>query len=186
MSAASDLQPGPGLARRTFLRGAAAALLLPLVRPAAALAAPPALPDTTVRLLETSPFVYVSPLRRDGAESTCHGEVWYAWIDGGVVLITAKSSWKARASASGRTGARIWVGDHGRWKNALGGVSEAFRQGPRFDAQVRRVEDRVLFDRLLATYEKKYPLEIERWRDRFREGFASGERWILRYEPVAG
>ena len=38
-------------------------------------------PDVT-GLLERSAFVYVSPLKSDGAESRCHGEVWYGWLDG--------------------------------------------------------------------------------------------------------
>jgi hypothetical protein len=175
----------PGLARRAFLRGALATVLLPLARPLGALAAPAALPDTTLRLLETSPFVYVSPLSKGGDESTCHGEVWYAWIDGAVVLITAKTSWKARSVAAGRDRARLWVGDHGRWKQ-LTGRNEGFRLAPQFDARVTRTHDAALVDRLLAAYEKKYPAEIETWRDRFRSGFASGERWLLRYEPIAG
>ena len=37
-----------------------------------------------IALLERSAFVYVSPLKSDGAESRCHGEVWYGWLDGRV------------------------------------------------------------------------------------------------------
>src|SRR5262245_28899370 len=49
-----------------------------------------ALEPGVTRLLESSGFVYVCPLRSDGNESECHGEVWYGWLDGDVVLITAK------------------------------------------------------------------------------------------------
>lgn len=180
---------GRGLDRRTFLGGALAALLLPLAHRARAAdakaGAAPALPPATLGALDSSEFVYVSPLRANGEESTCHGEVWFAWLDGGVVLITAKDGWKARSVAAGRARARVWVGSHGRWKR-LTGRNEAFRQAPSFEARATRVEDPAVLERLIASYEKKYPAEIARWRDKFRAGYASGERWLLRYEPVAG
>ena len=52
-------------------------------------------------LLESSPFVYVSPLRSDRSESTCHAEVWYAWLDDAVVVIASSNCWKAQAIAQG-------------------------------------------------------------------------------------
>ncbi len=173
------------LDRRAFLRGAAAAAFaLPLFsRFAGALEAPAPLPSRTVAALETSSFVYVCPLRRDGRESTCHGEVWYAWLDGTVVLTTAKGSWKARSVERGLERARVWVGNYGRWKEMLG-HSEAFRDGPTFDARVRKRRDEALLNRLLAAYEKKYPNEFPNWRDRMRAENVSGERVLLQYEPA--
>ena len=76
--------------------------------------------------LKQSGLVYISPLRADGSESTCHGEVWFAWLDGSVVIITGRDRWKARAVARGLDGARLWVGDHGPWKR-LGVVSIEIR-----------------------------------------------------------
>ncbi|HVH17202.1 MAG TPA: hypothetical protein VNF72_02775 [Myxococcota bacterium] len=131
--------------------------------------------------LEKSAFVYVSPLKSDGKESRCHGEVWYAWIDGAVVLTSASSSWKARAAAKGLR-ARIWVGDYGRVKT-LGIGNEAFREGPSFDARAVIVKDPALVDRMLAQYDKKYPKEIGSWRDKMRAGNADGSRVLLRYVP---
>lgn len=167
--------------RRTFLRAALALGALPLLGRAAQAGS---LPPATVALLETSPYVYVSPLRKDGQESTCHGEVWFALLDGQVVLITARDRWKARSVASGSGKARLWVGDHGRWKGVVG-KNEDFRKAPSFDARARIVKDDALLDRMIAAYEKKYPDEIGKWRDRFRSGFASGERVIIVYEPLA-
>lgn len=172
--------------RRSFLLGSAglalAPLLAPLRRAFAETASGAALPTA---LLEKSGFVYISPLRPDGRETTCHGEVWYGWIDGAVVVITALDSWKSRAQASGFDRARVWVGDHGRWKRLVG-RNEAFREAPHFDARVAPVVgDAALLERLLAIYETKYPDEIGAWRDKMRSGYQSGERVLLRYTPLA-
>jgi hypothetical protein len=184
------------LDRRTFLGGALAVLALPLWPAASAHAAPAAasggegapasgaLSEAARALLAKSPYVYVSPLRANGDESTCHGEVWFGWIDDAVVIITAADRWKVRAIGKGLVRARLWVGDHGRWKT-LTGRNEGFRDAPHFDARVSRSRDKALFDRMLALYETKYPAEIGTWRERFVEGFASGERWLLRYEPTS-
>ena len=185
------------LDRRTFLAGTLAALALPLLpaaRAHAQTAAAPGgsssaaagkLPEATRTLLSKSPYVYISPLRANGEESSCHGEVWFGWLDDTVVMITAADRWKARAIEKGRDRARLWVGDHGRWKTPTG-RNEAFREAPNFDARVSRSRDKALLDRMLALYEKKYPKEIGNWRDRFVEGFASGERWLLRYDITGG
>jgi len=175
------------LHRRTVLAGLAglgSLALLPVASlwPRRARAA--GLPDATRRALESSPFVYVSPLRSDGSESTCHGEVWYAWLDGRAVIITARDRWKSRALRKGLDRARLWVGDYGRWKR-FGLVNDDFREGPSFVARAERIADPAVLDRLLVAYERKYPDEIGEWRDRFREGFASGERVLIGYEPLA-
>ena len=175
MARASDLD------RRTFLFGAAAALLLP--RRSAA--AESTLPDATKTLLDQSPFVYVSPLKKDGAESTCHGEVWFAWIDDAVVVNTRRGTWKVKALEQGLDRARIWVGDHGRWKSSFGGGrNEAFRQAPTFEAKARFETDRAVLDRLIAVFEKKYAGEFDQWREDMQTGFFSGKRKLIRYEPA--
>jgi hypothetical protein len=167
--------------RREFLAACAGLALWPLVGAARAVRAAEPVPG---ELLETSPFVYISPLRSDGSESTCHGEVWYGWLDGAVLINTAPTTWKSRALAAGRDRARIWVGDHGRWKQMVG-RNEAFRSAPHFDARAESVKNgEALVDRLLAVYERKYPREIATWRDKMRQGYRSGERLLLRYTPV--
>ncbi|MEZ4214910.1 MAG: hypothetical protein R3E88_00400 [Myxococcota bacterium] len=141
------------------------------------------LSDAARRLLPTSPYVYVSPLLADGRESRCHAELWFAWLDEAVVVIVAADRWKARALASGRDRARIWVGDHGRWRGFVG-TNESFRSAPSFDARGAASRDASLLDRLLATYATKYPDEIDAWRDRMRSGFADGSRVLIRYTPA--
>lgn len=166
------------LTRRELLGlglGAAAALAWPERSRAAGLGA-----DVTA-LLEKSGFVYVSPLLGSGAESRCHGEVWFGWLEGSVVLITSKESWKARALGRGLARARIWVGDHGRVGGVLG--REAFRAAPSFEARASEPKDAALLDRLMPLYREKYPAEIGTWEPRFRSGVASGERILIRYEP---
>lgn len=141
-----------------------------------------ALAPETERELAKSRYVYISPLGLDGAESRCHGEVWYGWIDGAVVIITKATTWKTRSLGRGLDRARIWVGDHGRWKRTLA-RNHAFRSGPSFTAKASIMRDAKLFDRLLERFETKYPDEIGNWRDRMRAGFADGSRVLIRYGP---
>lgn len=167
--------------RRRFLVACFALLLWPLARTRRANAA--ALDSATRNALASSPLVYVSPLRSDGSESRCHGEVWFAWIDGAVVINTAVDRWKARSLRSGLDRARIWVGDFGRVKGLLG-ANEKFRQGPVFDVHAEFVADSAVLDRVLAQYESKYPDEIAEWRGPMRTGFEDGSRVLIRYRPL--
>jgi hypothetical protein len=161
--------------RRAFLGGSVGFLLAPvaLVRAAERQTA-----------LEKSGLVYVSPLKSDGAESSCHAEIWFAWLDGAVVVITASERWRARAIANGLDRARIWVGDHGRWKQLVG-RNEDFRQAPKFDARAEAVKDEALLERMLAEFERKYPAEIGKWREKMRGGFHDGSRTLIRYTPLS-
>ena len=179
---ASEPDCDSGLSRRGFLAGSAAVLAAPWLRPLVASAASE-LPAATVGALEKSGLVYVSPLRRDGSESTCHGEVWFDWRDGAVHLTTARTTWKARSQAKGLDRARVWVGDHGRWKRALG-RNQAFRQAPHFDARVRVVEDPAVVAKVLVTFARKYPAEFPSWKGKMERGHADGSRILLRYDPV--
>lgn len=141
------------------------------------------MPDATRTALAESPYVYVSPLRSDGSESRCHGEVWFGWIDGAVVVNTSPEGWKAVAIDRGLDRARIWVGDFGRW-NKLVGKNEAFRAGPSFDARAEIANEAGLIDVLLRQYDDKYPAEIATWRDSMEQGVADGSRVLIRYRPL--
>jgi hypothetical protein len=133
--------------------------------------------------LEKSPLVYISPLKKDGAESRCHGEIWFAWDRGGVVIVTSKDSWKARALARGLDRARIWVADFGRIRwDASGKLAGA----PRFDARGKLDGDPASFERVIPVYARKYPDEwASKWEARFRQGMADGSRVLIRYTPDA-
>ena len=169
--------------RRTLLEALVGLLFAPsaLARAQSSPAKAPVGPASEQSLAE-SPYVYVSPLRSNGEESRCHGEVWYGWIDGSVVVITAARTWKARSLARGLARARIWVGDYGRVKKMIGS-NQAFRNGPSFLARAELVRDGALLDRLLEVYEKKYPAEIKNWRGPMRAGYRDGSRVLIRYVP---
>jgi hypothetical protein len=165
------IRTGGGIDRRTFLGATAVGLLAP-----AAFARAAEL-DAALRVGE---YAYISPLLASGVESRCHGEVWYAWLDGAVVIITGSDGWKARAVRRALIKARVWVGDHGRWKRRIG-TNDAFRAAPHFDARVEVSKDAALLERMLTVFEKKYPAEIAAWRGKMRGGFEDGSRTLLRY-----
>jgi len=134
--------------------------------------------------LAGSEFVYISPFRSDGSESKCHGEVWYGWLDDAVVIVTSKTTWKARALQRGLDQARVWVGNHGRWKTWYGGRNEQFRSAPSFRAQAEFTREPELLERLMALYATKYPDEFDDWGPRQRAGIADGSRILIRYRSA--
>ena len=187
----SDIDAGEAsLTRRRFLTrlgvGAVGLACALPGQPRTVLAKQPDSSSLPISLLEKSSFVYISPLLRNGKESSCHAELWYAWIDDSVVVTVARDRWKAIALEKGLNGARIWVGDHGRWKTMLGGRNEEFLTAPNFYAKAERVEDKKMIEPLLTVYAKKYPNEIAKWRDRMRSGNADGSRIMIRYRPDSG
>jgi hypothetical protein len=138
------------------------------------------LPQKAVDALGASAYVYISPLKSDGEESRCHAEVWFAFDDGAVLIATSSEGWKARALGKGLVETRLWVGDHGR----VSSDGEKFRAGPSFDAKSSRDTDPAVFERLLASFGKKYPDEWDKWEPRFRKGYTDGSRVVIRYTPV--
>ena len=172
--------PDPRLSRRSFL-GVMAATGAVLLLPPEKLHAdqPFALPDPTRAALDESPLIYLSPLRSDGTESTCHGEVWYVQDGAELLVVTAADRWKALAVRRGLDRARIWVGDFGRWKKSDG----RYRTGPSFLARARFDEDDSVTEAALAAFGEKYPDEWGKWEPRFRKGLADGSRVLIRYRP---
>lgn len=173
--------------RRTLLEAVAGLLLAPMALArarSASAAASAALDPALEQALKKSPYAYICPLRSNGEEGRCHSEVWYGWVDGAVVVITATKSWKTRAMVRGLTRTRIWVGDYGRVKKIMGS-NEAFRSGPSFLARAELVRSTAMIDRLLGIYDKKYPEEIKNWRGPMRAGLADGSRLMISYVPEA-
>lgn len=137
------------------------------------------LTETVRTALEKSPLVYVSPLKRDGSESTCHGEVWFVRDGEDVLVVTASERWKARAVRLGLTRTRLWVGDFGVWKR-----SDRFRSGPSFEAEASFESDSVAIEKALEAFGTKYADEWDKWGPRFRKGLAEGSRVLIRYRPA--
>jgi len=168
------------LSRRGFLHAltvAAATLLLPPGRLRADQAF--ALPDATRAALEKSRLIYLSPLRSDGTESECHGEVWYAQDGADLLVVTATDRWKALAVRRGLDRARIWVGDFGQWKKSDG----RFKTGPSFLVKARFDAGDSVIEAALAAFGAKYSDEWGKWEPRFRKGLADGSRVLIRYRP---
>jgi hypothetical protein len=165
------------LGRREVLRGGAV-LLGALLLPAAGARAQGGfeLAAETRAALEKQPLVYISPLRKDGKESRCHGEVWYFIDQGDVVIGTDPARWKARAVQSGRDRARIWV--------PKSSGAQGYKDALSFEARARLEPDRAVFDRLFERFAAKYGGEWDTWGPRFRDGYADGTRVVLRYTPV--
>jgi hypothetical protein len=175
-----SVEAGTDLTRRGFLAGAAAGAVW-LAWPRLARADAFSLPEGARTALRTSPLVYVSPLRKDGAESSCHGEVWFVTDGADVLVVTAAERWKARSLAAGLDRARLWVGDFGVWSRSGG----RFKSAPSFVARVAFEKDAAARERALASFGAKYPDEWGKWGPRFREGLADGSRVLIRYAPVS-
>ena len=179
----SELSDSGLISRRALLLGAGAvagAVALPFGR-ARALDTAFALPDATRSALGASPLVYVSPLKGDGAESSCHGEVWFTKDGDDVLLATADDAWKSRALARGWDHARIWVGDFG----PVGKAGDRYRGAPTFLSKVSRDSDPASFERLMLAFAEKYADGWAKWQPRFRKGYDDGSRVLLRYAPIA-
>jgi hypothetical protein len=176
------LDPPAGVTRRALLRAGAITLGLAALAPRRLFAAdaPFQLAQPTLDALQSSKLVYVSPLKKDGSESKCHGEVWYFWDRDAVVIATATTGWKTRAVRAGNDRARLWVGDFGPYAKARDKV----RAAPGFTAHAAVDPDPATFQRLLESYGTRYPDEWGKWKPRFESSHADGSRTVVRYTPV--
>jgi len=129
--------------------------------------------------LARSPLVYVSPLRRDGSESRCHGEVWFVSDGADLLVVTNPERWRAAAIGKGLDRARLWVGNFGVWTK-----SDTWRKAPSTEARASLERDKAVQAMALEAFGAKYAAEWESWGPRFREGLASGERVLIRYSPT--
>ncbi|MGD9602422.1 MAG: hypothetical protein AB7O21_06450 [Gammaproteobacteria bacterium] len=162
--------------RQLLVHGAALLLGAPALTRAAGAA------DTAVRTaLDTSPLIYLTPLQKDGRESSCQAEVWFVPHEGDVYVSTATGAWRAVAVTRGLTRARIWVGDFGVWKRA----KEAYRAAPTTLVEGRLETDAARQAQVLERFGGKYVAEWDKWGPRFRDGLADGSRVLLRYSLVS-
>lgn len=168
--------------RRDFLILAAAGILWPALGQTEATPTTEKLSAAAREALGRSPLVYVSPLRRDGQESRCHAEVWFASDGDSVLVVTSAKAWRARAIRMGLTRARLWVGDHGEWDRS--GETQAFRGAPAFLAMASLESSQKEHDHALVLFGSKYTREWSDWGPRFKKGLADGSRVLIRYRAV--
>ncbi len=152
------------------------ALALPIAAGAAGRAS--AAPVTAAASLAGTDLIYLSPLRQDGRESRCQGEVWFVHEGRRIWVVTASAAWRTRAVARGLTRARIWVGDVGLWKKANG----RYRALPNAYANASLVRAPSAFEPVLERFGSKYRAEWLLWGPRFRNGLADGSRVLLQYD----
>ena len=166
--------------RREFIAGAGV-WICTLTLPSAVWAKEKrALPTAVAAAARKSALIYVSPLRASGAESQCHGEVWFVEDAGDFLVVTASNGWKARAVDRDLRETRIWVGDFGNWKRA----DDRYRDAPSVLARASFEKDAAERSRVLEVFGSKYPAEWEKWGPRFRNGLADESRVMIRYRPT--
>jgi hypothetical protein len=141
----------------------AVALLVPALARADVLA-----PEIT-RALDTSPYVYIASERKDGSFGS-PAEIWFMYDQGAVWMASPATTWRVKRIKAGRPAARIAVGS---------------RTGPTFTARGSFVRDPAVYERLSATFAKKYPDRWPGYEARFRDGLKDGTRVLMRYDPVA-
>ena len=166
------------ITRRTLLKLTGAALGASAASLRSAVAA---IADPARTALDQSSVVYISPLKKDSSESTCHAEVWFVFDGGDLFVVTSAKAWRATAITRGLTRARLWVGEFGEWKKA----KEAYRTAPELIATAAKIDDAEIHARMLEHFGEKYRVEWLYYGPKFRDGLKDGSRVMLRYTPTA-
>ncbi len=163
--------------RELLIAGAAVAFLPRTVRADAG-----GLSAAARAALGTSPLVYISALKRDGAESRCHAEVWFAQEGDSALVVTGSDRWRAQAIQKGLTRARLWVGDHGVWDKS--GKDSAYQAAPSFLAAASIEVAPAQHDHALVLFGSKYTKEWGSWGPRFKNDLADGSSVLIRYRAA--
>ncbi len=127
-----------------------------------------ALAPAMEQALAASPYVYVATERKGGGFGS-PAEIWFMWDQGAVWVASPATTWRAKRIRAGRPKAQIAVGT---------------RTGPTFTATGSFVRDPAAYQRLFASFAKKYPDGWPKYEARFREGLKDGSRVLMRYEPI--
>lgn len=127
-----------------------------------------------------SSLVYLSPLKADGSESKCHGEVWFVVHDGSLYVSTASNAWRAEAIRKELNLARLWLGEHGVWTKA----KDSFKSSPSFVAKAELTTDKQIHAAALEKFGKKYPERWDTWGPRFAKGLEDGSRVLIKYSRL--
>ena len=119
------------------------------------------------RALRDAKYVYVQSERKSGQLGK-PAEIWFYYDGKAVYVGTPPTSWRVRRIKAGHKKARIAAGTS---------------DGPAFEATGEVVHDAAVEQRLMEEYAKKYPEGWARFADKFRDGFKTGERVLVRYTP---
>jgi hypothetical protein len=130
--------------------------------------------------LSKSPLIYQTTLKRNGQESACQAEVWFASQGSNIYVVTAVDAWRSQAVTRGLTRSRIWVGDMGQWKDTDGG----YRSLPMMEADGSFETNKTVQADVLALFGRKYSDEWGTWGPRFRRGLNDGSRVMLKYRVL--
>ena len=144
-------------------RSASLAVVFTLVTAAAAAALSP----DVDKALHDAKYVYIQSERKSGQLGK-PAEIWFYYDGKAVYVGTPPTSWRVRRLKAGRKKAHIAVGK---------------ADGPAFDATGEVVKDAATEQKMLEEYARKYPEGWARFADKFKEGFKSGERVLVRYTP---
>lgn len=160
------------LSRRRIVLSASLVPILPLLGKVV---------DSTKEALSTSRLIYLTPIKSDGNESKCKGEVWFSFDgESHVHVVTQYNAWRANAIRQGLTSARVWIGEFGYWTDA----GDTYRSAPELMLEGAIEDDPIAQDKVLATMGGKYSDEWGVWGPRFREGLRDDSRVMLRYRIV--
>ena len=161
--------------RRNFLAGsAAAALSLTTVGQYVYAKESP-----SVAALDKSALIYLTPIKSDGQESACHGEVWFIHYEKEIFVVTQYDAWRAEAVRQGLDTAAIWIGEFGVWKSA----KNKYRSAPYLRIKGQLENDANVHAQVLEKFGQKYADEWGSWGPRFHKGLSNGSRVMLRYQP---
>lgn len=127
--------------------------------------------------LKTSELIYLTPIKSDGEESKCQGEVWFVYLDSEIYVTTASDAWRAEAIRKDLTQARIWIGEYGPWSRA----KEKYKEAPELMLEGSMFDDKEKFAEILEAFNEKYPGEGQYPRV-FKEEIEDGKRVVLKYE----
>ena len=130
-------------------------------------AASAALSPDVDRALHDAKYVYIQSERKSGQLGK-PAEIWFYYDGKAVYVGTPPTSWRVKRLKAGRKKAHIAVGK---------------ADGPAFDATGEVVKDAAAEQKMMDEYARKYPEGWARFADKFREGFKSGERVLVRYTP---
>jgi len=144
-------------------RSASLAVAFTLVTAAGAAALSP----DVDKALHDAKYVYIQSERKSGQLGK-PAEIWFYYDGKAVYVGTPPTSWRVRRIKAGRKKAHIAVGK---------------ADGPAFDATGEVVKDAAAEQKMMDEYARKYPEGWARFADKFREGFKSGERVLVRYTP---